>query len=80
MEQPSDRPGNTGSREGSGDPPPLIPLWQEMAILTLKAERLMSAALQAIEAGDQATAARMVAEAHAASKEAIAFAERARAQ
>lgn len=49
-------------------------------MLLLKAERLSGAATQAIHAGDTATAARMSAEAQAAIREAIEFAERARAQ
>lgn len=58
----------------------MIPLWQEITILLLKIERLTNGAAQANQAGDKITATRLTAEASEAAKEAIAFAERARAQ
>jgi hypothetical protein len=80
MEQANDRPGDASGSAGDGNSPPLIPAWQEIAMLLLKAERLAGAAAQAIEAGASVTAARMAAEATAAIHEAIQVAERARAQ
>lgn len=79
MEQTSGRPSDTGDRAGGGNSPPLMPPAHEIILLLLKAERLSSAATQAIEAGDSATAALMTAEMMAALKEARQIAERMRA-
>lgn len=80
MEQPRNRSEHTGSGSSDGDSSPLIPLWQEISLLLLKVERLTTAAAQALQAGDEATAVQMTAEAQKVAREAKEFAERARTQ
>lgn len=69
--------GNSGGNAGNGDSP-VVPPWQQQVILLMRVECLFGAAQKAIEGGDEATAARMTAEAIETIGEARRLAERAR--
>ncbi len=60
--------------------PPLVPPWQQQVMLLLRVECLFGAAQKALQAGDEATAARMTAEALETIREARELAETARNQ
>jgi hypothetical protein len=79
MEATDGRTIDTGDESGYGDPT-LIPLWQQQAMLLLRAEWLLGAVEQALAAGDQTTALRHLAFARVAAREARELEERARNQ
>jgi hypothetical protein len=65
---------------GNDESPPVVPPWEQQLLLVLHAVALMDGAQKALESGDDATGARMTAEAEAAFKSAWQIEQRARNQ
>lgn len=72
--------GGGGGDKSDGRPSPVVPLVHQQIMLLMRADCLSGAAKQALEAGDEVTAALMIAGAIEAFQEARELAERARAQ